>query len=102
GDPTMYEQFWEKTGEKATIVIPGWQSLSYFSDISNVCWFLEAEFAGEVRRLHKLVGNANTDDRHIVVGTGSTQLYMAALYALAPTDTSKQPIRVVSAAPFYS
>ncbi|KAI3850220.1 hypothetical protein MKW92_031000 [Papaver armeniacum] len=102
GDPTMYEQFWKKTGEKATIVIPGWQSLSYFSDISNVCWFLEPEFAGEVRRLHKLVGNANTDDRHIVVGTGSTQLYMAALYALAPTDTSKQPISVVSAAPFYS
>ncbi|KAI3940168.1 hypothetical protein MKW92_019665 [Papaver armeniacum] len=102
GDPTMYEQFWKKTGTKATILIPGWQSLSYNSDISNVCWFLEPKFAGEVRRLHKLVGNANTDNRHIVVGTGSSQLYMAALYALALTDTSKQPIAVVSAAPFYS
>ncbi|KAI3916757.1 hypothetical protein MKW92_009193 [Papaver armeniacum] len=59
-------QFWKKTGTKATILIPGWQSLSYNSDISNVCWFLEPKFAGEVRRLHKLVGNANTDNRHIV------------------------------------
>ncbi|KAI3845179.1 hypothetical protein MKX03_024837 [Papaver bracteatum] len=70
--------------------------------IDLVCWFLEPNFAGEVRRLHKLVGNANTDNRHIVVGTGSSQLYMAALYALALTDTSKQPITVVSDAPFYS
>ncbi|RZC54520.1 hypothetical protein C5167_013379 [Papaver somniferum] len=96
GDPTMYEQFWKKTGKKATILIPGWQSLSYYSDINNVCWFLEPKFAGEVRRPHKLVGNANTDNRHIVVGTGSSQLYMAALYALALTDSSKQPITVVS------
>ncbi|RZC51313.1 hypothetical protein C5167_019733 [Papaver somniferum] len=82
--------------EKATIVIPAWQSWIYLS------WFLEPEFAGEVRRLHKLVGNANTDNRHIFVGTGSSHLYMASLYALAPIDTSKQPITVVSAASFYS
>ncbi|KAJ4712388.1 Tryptophan aminotransferase-related protein [Melia azedarach] len=101
GDPTMYEKYWHKVGDKTTIVIPGWQSLSYFSDVSNLCWFLEPEFAKEVVRLHKVVGNAITENRHIVVGTGSTQLFQAALYALSSQDAS-EPISVVSAAPFYS
>ncbi|KAJ0104730.1 hypothetical protein Patl1_18099 [Pistacia atlantica] len=101
GDPTMYEKYWQQVGDKTTIVIPGWQSLSYFSDVSNLCWFLEPEFAKEVIRLHKVVGNAITENRHIVVGTGSTQLFQAALYALSAQDAS-EPISVVSAAPYYS
>lgn len=101
GDPTMYEKYWQEMGEKTTIVIPGWQSLSYFSDISNLCWFLEPEFGREIVRLHNVVGNAITDARYIVVGTGSTQLYQAALYALSPPD-APQPISVVSAVPYYS
>lgn len=101
GDPTMYEKYWQKVGDKTTIVIPGWQSLSYFSDISNLCWFLEPEFAKEVVRLHKVVGNARTENHHIVVGTGSTQLFQAALYALSSQD-ALEPISVVSAAPYYS
>ncbi|KAJ7945831.1 Tryptophan aminotransferase-related protein 2 [Quillaja saponaria] len=101
GDPTMYESFWRQMGDKTTITILGWQSLSYFSDITNICWFLEPEFAKEVVRLHKVVGNAVTEGRHIVVGTGSSQLFLAALYALSPQDAIK-PISVVSAAPYYS
>lgn len=101
GDPTMFERFWRKLGDRSTIVIPGWQAMSYFSDIKNVCWFLELDFDKEIRRLHKLVGNANTEDRYIVVGTGSTQLFQAALYALSPPDAN-DPVSVVSAAPYYS
>ncbi|KAL5747146.1 hypothetical protein ACOSP7_024143 [Xanthoceras sorbifolium] len=101
GDPTMYEKYWQQVGDKTTIVIPGWQSLSYFSDVSNICWFLEPDFAKEVVRLHRVVGNAITENRHLVVGTGSTQLFQAALYALSPQD-ALEPISVVSAAPFYS
>ncbi|XP_010533485.1 PREDICTED: tryptophan aminotransferase-related protein 2 [Tarenaya hassleriana] len=101
GDPTMYERYWMQRGDETTIVIPGWQSLSYFSDVSNLCWFLEPELAKEIVRLHRIVGNAVTQDRYIVVGTGSTQLYQAALYALSPRDESG-PINVVSATPFYS
>ncbi|KAL1347386.1 hypothetical protein AAHE18_07G001200 [Arachis hypogaea] len=101
GDPRVYEAFWRETGEKTTIRIAGWQSMSYFSDVSNVCWFLEPEFAEEVVRLHRVVGNAVTEDRHLVVGTGSSQLFLAALYALSPTH-SPQPISVVSASPYYS
>ncbi|KAK7389106.1 hypothetical protein VNO78_23938 [Psophocarpus tetragonolobus] len=101
GDPTMYERFWREMGDKTTITIPGWQSLSYLSDVSNICWFLEPEFAREVVRLHKVVGNAVTEGRHIVVGTGSSQLILAALYALSSPDAA-EPISVVSAAPYYS
>ncbi|KAG1342848.1 tryptophan aminotransferase-related protein 1 [Cocos nucifera] len=101
GDPTMFESFWRWMGDRGSIVIPAWQTMSYFSDVTNVCWFLEPEFAQEVRRLHNLIGNAVTQDRYIVVGTGSTQLFQAALYALSPSDAS-EPISVVSAVPYYS
>lgn len=88
-------------GDKTTVVLSGWQSISYFSDASNLCWFLEPDFANAVTRLHNLVGNAATENYHIVVGTGSTQLYQAVLYALCPPNTP-EPLSVVSAAPFYS
>nr|ASC62378.1 tryptophan aminotransferase-related 2 [Fragaria x ananassa] len=101
GDPTMYEKYWMMMGERTTVVIPGWYSMSYFSDIKNLCWFLEPEFAKQVIRLHKAVGNAVTEGRHIVVGTGSSQLILAALFALSPKDGS-EPMSVVSTAPFYS
>ncbi|THG14745.1 tryptophan aminotransferase-related protein 2-like isoform X1 [Camellia sinensis] len=101
GDPTMYESFWQQMGDRTTVVISGWQYISYFSDVTKLCWFLEPEFARAVIRLHKLVGNAITEGHHIVVGTGSTQLFQAALYALCPPNAS-EPMSVVSAAPFYS
>ncbi|XP_077244244.1 tryptophan aminotransferase-related protein 2-like [Tasmannia lanceolata] len=101
GDPTMYESFWREMGEKSTIVILGWQLMSYFSDVRNLCWFLEPELAKEIRKLHQLVGNAEINDRHIIVGNGSSQLFQAALYALSPPDAS-EPISVVSAVPYYS
>ncbi|CAD6232935.1 unnamed protein product [Miscanthus lutarioriparius] len=105
GDPTMFEEFWRGTGSAAEIVIPGWQTMSYFSDVGNVCWFLEPGLDHEVRRLHRLVGNAAVDGYHVLVGTGSTQLFMAALYALSPrTDSAAgaAPMSVVSTAPYYS
>ncbi|XP_021762868.1 tryptophan aminotransferase-related protein 2-like [Chenopodium quinoa] len=101
GDPTMYERYWQQAGDKTSLLISGWHSMSYFSDIKNLCWFLEPQFAKEVIRLHDIVGNAVTKDRHIVVGTGSTQLFQAALYALSSPGGTK-PISVVSSTPYYS
>lgn len=97
----MYERFWRQMGDRTTITIPGWQSMSYFSDPTSICWFLEPEFAKEVVRLHSIVGNAVTEGRHVVVGTGSSQLILAALYALSNPNAA-QPISVVSAVPYYS
>ncbi|KAE8697656.1 putative Apoptosis-stimulating of p53 protein 1 [Hibiscus syriacus] len=57
-----------KDGEETTVVIPAWQFMSYFSDPTGL-WFLEPEFANQIVRLHNVVGNAVTENRHIVVGT---------------------------------
>lgn len=75
--------------------------MSYFSDMTNLCWFLEPELEDAIKELHGAVGNASTEDRYIVVGTGSTQLCQAAVHALASLAKS-QPVSVVAAAPFYS
>lgn len=64
-------------------------------------WFMESELDQQIRALHHVVGNAVTEGRHIVVGTGSTQLFQAVLYALTSLDQPK-PTNIVSAAPFYS
>lgn len=97
----MYETFWKKMGKKATVVIPGWRSMSYYSKGQSLCWFLEPDLCEQILRLHRVVGNAITEGRYIVVGTGSSQLILASLYALSSPDSS-QPTDVVSAAPYYS
>ncbi|KAL8057249.1 hypothetical protein ABFS82_04G173100 [Erythranthe guttata] len=101
GDPMVYEKYWRQMGDKTTVVIPGWKFVSYFSNKKSLCWFLEPEFAYAVDRLHKLVGNADTEDHYLVVGTGSTQLFQAVLYAASPPNQT-EPISVVASPPFYS
>lgn len=101
GDPMMFESYWRELGDKCEFVIPGSQSLSYFANKNNLCWFLEPELEEEIKRLHRVVGNAAVEDHHVVVGTGTTQLIQAALYALSNPDES-EPTSVVSATPYYS
>ncbi|KAJ0890366.1 putative transaminase [Helianthus annuus] len=67
GDPTMYEEFWKQKGEETTVVTSSWQHISYFSDVNNVCWFLEPGLVSAITALHRTVGNAVTEGRHIVV-----------------------------------
>ncbi|KAG9150594.1 hypothetical protein Leryth_008058 [Lithospermum erythrorhizon] len=103
GDPTGFEPYWRMMGNKCTITFEGHQSLSYFSDMKNMCWFLEPKLDEEIRRLHNIVGNAMVDGYYIVVGTGSSQLIQAAMYALSSgVDDSSAPTSIVSAAPYYS
>ncbi|CAN1152258.1 L-tryptophan--pyruvate aminotransferase 1 [Linum perenne] len=105
GDPAVFEPYWRKNGDKCTITISGHDSLSYFSDATSVCWYMEPKLRDAIRRIHRVVGNAETDDRHLVVGTGSTLLFQAALYALASPVAAAaggKPVDVVCAAPYYS
>ncbi|GKE74230.1 L-tryptophan--pyruvate aminotransferase 1-like protein, partial [Tanacetum coccineum] len=101
GDPTMYEPFWRSIGDKCTLVFNGYESLSYFSNPKNPCWFLEPKLEESIKSLHGVVGNAVTDGYSIVVGTGSSQLLQAVLYAVTSHDQAN-PINVVAAAPYYS
>ncbi|RDX80790.1 L-tryptophan--pyruvate aminotransferase 1, partial [Mucuna pruriens] len=101
GDPMVFGAYWRKVSEECSVVIKGCELMSYISDPRKVCWFMLPEFEDAVRRLHRVVGNAVTKDRHIVVGTGATQLFQAAVFALSPSDPPK-PINVVAATPFYS
>ncbi|KAH1040607.1 hypothetical protein J1N35_042350 [Gossypium stocksii] len=102
GDPTIYEQYWKKMGDRCEVVIAGDEFMSYFCNAMNLCWFLLPELDNAIRTLHRVVGNAMVDDdRFIVVGNGSTQLFHALLYALSSPDLP-EPINVVAAAPFYS
>ncbi|KAL2484513.1 L-tryptophan--pyruvate aminotransferase 1 [Abeliophyllum distichum] len=102
GDPTMYESYWRKLGNMCTVMFTGYQSLSYFANPKNLCWFLEPKLEEEIKKLHNVVGNATVEGYHIVVGTGSSQLIQAVLYALSDPLNEANPISVVSAAPYYS
>lgn len=103
GDPTLFEAYWNAHKDDHVKVGYANDTLSYFvkSKEQEGCpWFVSALLDDAIRELHSFVGNAVTGDRAIVVGNGSTQLFQAALYALATRDGTSTP--VVSEAPFYS
>ncbi|GAB2214291.1 hypothetical protein Droror1_Dr00018633 [Drosera rotundifolia] len=104
GDPKVFIDYWKGRDEECSITISGSHLISYFSPAITNCWFAEPEFVKVVARLHDLVGNAVVNDRHIIVGTGSSQLFQAALYALSSSsrDHEQPPMNVVAAAPYYS
>ncbi|KAL8550532.1 hypothetical protein ACS0TY_009093 [Phlomoides rotata] len=101
GDPTVYEKYWKRLSD-LNITISCDQSLSYFANTKHVCWFMMPKLEEEIKILHNVVGNATVENRHIVVGTGSSQLIQAALYALSDTLDQSNPIPVIAAAPYYS
>ncbi|KAF2549389.1 hypothetical protein F2Q70_00020450 [Brassica cretica] len=103
GDPTAFQEYWMSTKmkERCVVVIPGWELMSYFSDKTNVCWFLRQDLAEAIKALHREIGNAATEERYIVVGNGSSQLCQAALFALSSLSEDK-PLSIVAAVPYYS
>lgn len=103
GDPTAFQEYWMSMTmkERCVVVIPGWDLMSYFSDKTNVCWFLRQDLAEAIKALHRAIGNAATEERYIVVGNGSSQLCQAALFALSSLSEDK-PLSIVAAVPYYS
>ncbi|CAI8587557.1 unnamed protein product [Vicia faba] len=102
GDPLAFGSYWKQMNDECTLVIKGWELMSYYSDLSNMCWYMLPELKDAIERIHHLVGNAVTKDRYIVVGNGSSQLFQASLFALSPLDVPDHPVNVVAAAPYYS
>ncbi|RVW37453.1 Tryptophan aminotransferase-related protein 4 [Vitis vinifera] len=97
GDPLFLEPFWMQHAASSALLVAGWHRMSYsFHDHS----LISKELEELIRKLHAIVGNANTTGRFIVFGAGSIQLLNAAVHALSPHNSSA-PAKVVATIPFY-
>jgi aspartate/methionine/tyrosine aminotransferase len=82
------------------VVLSPWHRLGYITTDGG---YQSVELERLIRRLHKAVGNAVVDDKHVVFGTGSIQLVNALVHALSPGASSDSPpARVVATAPYYA
>ncbi len=56
-----------------------------------------------IRKLHETVGNAKTDGKLIVLGSGATQLFNAAMYAYSKLHQRKSsgPLSLFAKTPYY-
>lgn len=79
------------------MLVPGWHRMGYTYP-NELAMSLELE--KYIRKLHELAGNAITEGMHIVFGTGSTQLFNAAVHALSSSSHSKS-VLVVASIPYY-
>ncbi|KAF3445639.1 hypothetical protein FNV43_RR10815 [Rhamnella rubrinervis] len=98
GDPLFLEPFWMQNAASSAILVAGWHRMSYsFSDKT----YISQELENHIRKLHQVVGNANTSGRFIIFGAGSTQLLNAAVHALSSNDSDSSPSLVFAKIPFY-
>ncbi|XP_010478823.1 PREDICTED: tryptophan aminotransferase-related protein 3-like [Camelina sativa] len=101
GNPLFLEPFWMRNAEGSAVVESGWHRMSYhYSEVGS---FVSAELEKIIRELHNVVGNAVTDNRFIIFGTGATQLIAASVHALSQTNSSSlSPSRLVTSVPYYN
>lgn len=94
--------FWRRhAGPRELLLMPASERMDYELD-SHATALGEPEptaLEGALRALHALVGNAAVEGHHLVLGAGSRQLVIAALYAA--WRRAGQPLRVRARAPFY-
>ncbi|GJN17869.1 hypothetical protein PR202_gb04972 [Eleusine coracana subsp. coracana] len=103
GNPMFLEPYWTRHAAASAVVVSGWHRLSYRTTDGL---FQSVELENHIRRLHKSVGNAVVDDKHLVFGAGSTQLINALVHALSissspPDDDGSAPASVVATVPYY-
>ncbi|KAF8727967.1 hypothetical protein HU200_018539 [Digitaria exilis] len=99
-DQMFMEPYWMRHAAESAVVVSGWHRLSYFATDGE---YQSVELERHIRRLHRAVGNAVADDKHIVFGTGSMKLINALVHALSPDDgTISSPGMVVATAPYYA
>lgn len=83
--------------ESSALLVSGWHRMGYnFHDMTTISKELERL----IRILHQTLGNAQTDGKFILFGTGSTQLLAAAVNALSHNSSSSS--RVVASVPYYA
>lgn len=87
---------------ESTVVVSRWHRLSYFATDGG---YQSVELEHHIRQLHRTVGNAVADGKHILFGTGSMKLINALVHALSPdgiTAATMPPSCVVATAPYYA
>lgn len=97
GNPLFLEPFWREHAGGSAVVIAGWHRMGYSFDDQS---FISQELERQIRKLHASVGNAVTEGRFIVFGSGSIQLLIAAVHSLSLNSSS--PSKVVASTPFYA
>ncbi|KAK9083673.1 hypothetical protein Scep_030144 [Stephania cephalantha] len=105
GNPLFLEPYWMKNAASSAMVVSGWHRMGYSYEDGS---YISKELEKVIRRLHEVVGNANTKGKYILFGAGSTQLLNAAIVGLSPTppqnytgNHSFSPANVVASVPFY-
>eukprot|EP00250_Pteridium_aquilinum_P003342 c13657_g1_i1 orf=211-1656(+) len=95
GDPLIFLPYWRQNDEASAVLIPGSYRIGY--ELSRT---LIPGLEKEIRAMHKMVGNAVTEGRYIVVGQGETQLMMA-MYTVVSMESQGLPVNVVVTPPYY-
>lgn len=98
GDPVFLEPYWMRHAAASAVVYSGWHRMSYRTT-NGVFQSVELERA--IKQLHRAVGNAVADDKHMVFATGSVQLINALIYALSPDSNAGATASVVATTPYY-
>ena len=91
------EPYWMRHAVASAVVVSGWHRLSYSTD----GLYQSVELERYIKRLHRAVGNAVADDKHLVFATGSMQLINGLVYALSPDGNAGSTASVVTTAPYY-
>lgn len=81
------------------VVIPGWYRMGYLPR-DGAKSFMTDGLLEAIKGLHATAGNAVTEGRFIVPGTGSMQLINAVVHSLALQDDGRVS-PVVAKSPFY-
>ncbi|KAH0698959.1 hypothetical protein KY284_013174 [Solanum tuberosum] len=98
GNPMFLEPFWKQNAGSSGVMVAGWHRMGYeFEDGS----LISKQLKNVIHKLHDTVGNANTSNKYILFGAGSTQLLNAAVYALSHHTPYSSPTKVVAFAPYY-
>ncbi|CAO2178482.1 unnamed protein product, partial [Urochloa humidicola] len=100
GNPLFLEPYWRRHPAAGAVVFSGWHRMSYVTTDGG---FQSVELENHIRRLHRAVGNAVVDEKHLVFAAGSIQLINALVHALSVPDANaaSPPARVVANAPYY-
>ncbi|CAL4961700.1 unnamed protein product [Urochloa decumbens] len=99
GNPLFLEPYWRRHAAAGAVVFSGWHRMSYVIPDGR---FQSVELERQIRSLHRAVGNAAVDDKHLVFAAGSIQLVNALVHALSPdNNAASPPARVVAEAPYY-